>query len=99
MFQSNSTKIQNVYIPKKLRKMIVNKIHKGHQGYLARIRYAKERVFWIGMTKDMKKCVDNCEILEANRNQKEILILRDTPKSPWCVVAADVLEYSSKLYW
>ncbi|CAB3227362.1 unnamed protein product [Arctia plantaginis] len=94
-------KNQQVYIPEKMRGDILEKIHKGHQGLEACLRYARSRVFWIHMARDIKDTVHKCEIceeLDVKRNQKETLQLRKVPEGPWMEVATDILEYDKHKY-
>ncbi|CAB3222022.1 unnamed protein product [Arctia plantaginis] len=94
-------KNQQVYIPDKMRGDILEKNHKGHQGLEACLRYARSRVFWIHMARDIKDTVHKCEIceeLDVKRNQKETLQLRKVPEGPWMEVATDILEYDKHKY-
>ncbi|CAB3241454.1 unnamed protein product [Arctia plantaginis] len=94
-------KNQQVYIPEKMRGDILEKNHKGHQGLEACLRYARSRVFWIHMARDIKDTVHKCEIceeLDVKRNQKETLQLRKVPEGPWMEVATDILEYDKHKY-
>jgi transposase InsO family protein len=88
-----------MYIPSKLRKEILMRIHDGHMGIYKSIQRAKDAVWWPGITNDIKTYVSQCTAcLEQKGNRPEPLISTPLPQLPWQVVGTDLAERGSQSY-
>ncbi|XP_068211824.1 uncharacterized protein [Palaemon carinicauda] len=63
-----------ILIPSKLRDSIKTKLRVTHLGYDSMKRRARDAIFWPGMSKEIKKMVNSCDIfqqynLETRRNR------------------------------
>lgn len=91
---------QQLIIPKKLRKDIIDKIHYNHSGIVKCKNLAKDSFFWPGMCKQIEDRVLNCRICLTYRVTlpKEPLISHDIPTIPWYKVGADILFLGNTMY-
>ncbi len=48
-------------IPKEMRNTIMKDIHMGHSGVDGRLRLARDYVYWLGMSEEIKQTIQNCE--------------------------------------
>ena len=56
---------ERIFIPKLCRNIIKSRLHIAHLGYDSVMRRARDTVFWLGMSKDIKLLTDNCNICQA----------------------------------
>ncbi|KAK9719321.1 Integrase zinc binding domain [Popillia japonica] len=60
-----------VLIPYKLRRTMIDKVHTSHNGINATLNLAKSNLFWPGMTNDIKNKIKECSIcLKYSDNQQ-----------------------------
>ena len=52
---------KRLVIPKEMRSRMKKDIHAGHQGVDTCLRRAREHVFWLGMSKEIKEWIQSCE--------------------------------------
>ena len=79
-------------IPKELRNDMKKRLHSAHIGYDSMMRRVRGKIFWPGMSKDIKQMVDTCETCQERRprNQRETLIQHDDGNAPWHKIELDV---------
>ena len=84
-----------IIVPKILQKKYLEKIHSGHQGINACLARAREYVFWIGYSNDIKETVEKCEICQENDTTRRIQhkYVSDVPPIPWHTVGSDLFYY------
>ncbi len=89
-----------IVVPRVMRKEILEKIHKGHQGLTKSRERAKESVRWSGISTEQKNAVMSCQTCRELRNtqQKEPLISTPLPERPWKRIAVDLCEYKRLKY-
>ena len=87
-------------IPEALRKDVLTTLHTGHQGETKTILLARETVFWPGITNDIRKMVQSCEICAKFQNaQPRMPILQpDLPTEPWQKLGTDIFDYQGGKY-
>jgi len=66
---------ERVFIPFPARAQIKAQVHSANLGYGSMLRRARETMFWIGMSNDIKQLTDNCDVCQQNKpcNPKEPL--------------------------
>ena len=91
---------QQIYIPKKLRPIVIKKLHRAHLGYDSMVRRARETVFWIGMANDLQQTANNCDVCQCTKpkQQKEPLIQHASGTKPFETVTIDLFEFEGKRY-
>ncbi|XP_037799859.1 uncharacterized protein LOC119594848 [Penaeus monodon] len=89
-----------VIIPASMQKLVLDRIHKGHQGITKCQLRAKESVYWTSINKDIEEIVQQCPTCqEMSRSQtKEILIPHELPTQPWQYVGTDLFHYGENDY-
>ena len=89
-----------VVIPEQMKKLVLSRIHDGHQGITKCRERARTSVFWIGINKDIQEMVEKCEHCASNRNahHKEPLLPTPLPSRPWERIAADLCSFEQNTY-
>lgn len=66
----NHKEVKVIYLPQSLISGIVNQVHleMGHQGAFKIIRYIKERFYWTGLSRSIKKIVRRCHICQLSKS-------------------------------
>ena len=87
-------------VPKAAGDELLRRIHNSHLGVNGCLNRARERLYWPGMTGDIKNHVSTCEACrEYERSQtKETLKSHQMPSRPWQYVGADLFELEGKSY-
>ena len=64
------------------------------------MRRARDTVFWLGMSKDIKLLTDNCNICQALKpcNPNEPLRQHNEGRYPWEKCGVDLFELNGKTY-
>lgn len=93
-------KSQQLIIPKKLRRDIINKIHYCHLGIQKCKKRANSCFYWPGMSKQLEDTILSCKICLTHRvtQQKETLIPHDIPSIPWYKIGCDILYLGNIMY-
>ena len=88
-------KVDRVIVPTALRKEMMKRIHASHQGQQACLRRAKDALFWLGMSSQIKEAVSNCSLFAEYQTAqpKEPLISPELPSGPWSIVAQDLYSF------
>ena len=83
-----------------MRASVLDEIHGALMGESKSLSYARDYVFWPGMSAQVKDRVRSCGICNAFRNQqqKESLKLHDIPGLPWQTVGTDLFDYGGHTY-
>ncbi|XP_062619835.1 uncharacterized protein K02A2.6-like [Saccostrea cucullata] len=91
---------ERILIPETMRMDMLHRIHSSHIGVEGRLRRARENLFWLGMTKDVKDFVTKCDTCRSfdDKQMKETLVIHDVPTRPWAKVASDLVSHNSKEY-
>ena len=89
-----------VVIPRLPRADILERMHSSHIGINGCIRRAREAVFYLGLTADIKQTVGNCETcqLYQKSTKKEPLHFHPAPSRPWEKVGIDIFEFRDQAY-
>ena len=74
-----------IIIPETLRSQVLEAIHTGHQGETKCLLLARESVFWLGITNDIKHLVKDCDICNKYQAEQPKLpaMQPDLPTRPW----------------
>lgn len=91
---------QKVVIPKKMRNLILEKIHTGHQGIKKCQQRANEVIYWPGMYRDIDMFISACRTCQkyTKSNQPEPLAPHQIPRTPWLKVGVDIFEHENIKY-
>ena len=88
-----------IVVPKALRKEILEKIHKGHQGILRCRLRVSESVWWPGVSVEVEQFIKSCPVCQKTTvPAREPLIPSTLPSYPWERVAADLFELKKETY-
>ncbi|XP_041361067.1 uncharacterized protein K02A2.6-like [Gigantopelta aegis] len=81
-----------------MRKEILNCLHEVHQGVTKCRNRARHTVWWPGVGKGIKRCVESCEFCQNNRpaHRKEPLKTTLLPPAPWEKLGMDLCEHQEK---
>ena len=89
-----------IVIPASLRADILNKLHEGHLGLTKCRERAKQSVWWPGLSKDLTRLIENCDICSRERtNFKETLQPTEFPARPWSTVGADLFQTENNKHY
>lgn len=69
-FKPDKSEKEVLFLPKVLIDDIVNQVHleMGHQGAYKVIKYIRDRFYWKGLTKDVKRIVKTCHICQLSKS-------------------------------
>ena len=89
-----------VLIPEKLRRQVLDVIHLAHQGKTKCILLAREAVFWPRINNDIRSMVKDCEICNKHQPaQAKLPIMQpELPTRPWEKLGSDIFEFNSSKY-
>ena len=91
---------QGCVVPQSVRPEALSRIHRSHIGQGGCVRFAREHVFWPGMTSQIQDFVSRCETCQtfSRKQQRETLHQELPPDRPWQEVACDLFELEGKHY-
>ena len=91
---------ESILIPKALRKNMKERLHRAHLGYDSMMRRARGKIFWPGISKDIKQMADTCETCQERkpRNQHETLLQHEDGDTPWDKIGLDLFEIQGRQY-
>lgn len=91
---------ERILIPKEYQAEMLTRLHEGHLGIEKCIARAKNSMFWIGITNDVKKLVSECDVCQTYQpgQQKEPLITHERPDIPWYKLGTDVFHFDGNNY-
>ena len=86
-------------IPVTLQKLILEDIHQGHLGVSKCRERAKQAVWWLGLSSQIKILVQNCpECIQERNNFKKPMVLENIPKRAWEKIAIDLFKNNNVWY-
>ena len=93
-------KAHRLVIPASLRAEYLNDLHAGHLGEEKTLLRARETVFWLGISDDVRNAIKLCNTCTKCRpvQQKEQLVPHDVPSLPWFKLVVNTFEYRSHHY-
>ena len=91
---------ERILIPYTLQKSILRKLPYAYLGLDSMLRRARNTVFWLNMTKDLRDTVNNCQPCQALRpaNRKEPLLQHEIGEKPWEKIGMDLFEIENRSY-
>ncbi|XP_059061528.1 uncharacterized protein K02A2.6-like [Achroia grisella] len=89
-----------VYIPRRLRTEMIQRVHDGHMGIDRCKRHARDVMFWPGMSRDVERAVRRCAacVERAHRPPREPLVPHNIPDLPWAKVGSDLFQCGKKYF-
>ena len=93
-------KCNRFLVPPSMRRDMLNRLHKGHQGQEKCKLLARQSVFWPNINSDISNMVMNCEtcLKYSNLNRKEPMVERKLPTKPWEIISSDLFDFGGSLY-
>ena len=87
-------------VPQPNRGYILERLHGAHSGINACLRRCRETVYWPGITADIKKMIERCEICARyqQQTQKEPLMSYPPPTRVWERVGVDIFTFDDRDY-
>ncbi|KPJ18498.1 Transposon Ty3-I Gag-Pol polyprotein [Papilio machaon] len=86
-------------IPTSLQKSILGDIHAGHLGITKCRERAKQSVWWLGLSSQIKVVVENCpQCIQERSNKREPLIVEEVPNRAWQKVGMDLFKNKNMWY-
>lgn len=91
---------EQIVIPISIRKLMIEKVHVGHQGIEYTVNLAKSSLFWPGMGRQIADRVANCDlcIKYSASNAKEPMMTHKTPEYPQQIISMDICEWEQIKY-
>ena len=71
----------------------LDRIHSGHQGYDKCLKKAREFVFWVNYTQDIKEVINKCTLCQETKMVKsteKFKYISDVPLHPWHTWESDL---------
>ncbi|XP_016139457.1 uncharacterized protein K02A2.6-like [Sinocyclocheilus grahami] len=89
-----------IVIPIKMRDEVLARIHEGHQGLSKCRERACLSVWWPGISSDLKRNANQCQLCQNNKPTqcKEPLLVTKLPPGPWRHLGVDLCEAGSHQY-
>ena len=80
-------------IPAKLQMEMLHKIHEGHLGIQKCRDRAKQSIWWLGLSSQLRNLIENCpECVQERKNIHEPFVKQDFPDRPWQKVGMDLFK-------
>lgn len=89
-----------IIIPKKLRYLIINRLHETHLGETKMNAIVSQFYYWPGIRTIVKNIIESCSVCQKFRrsNVSEPLLCHEIPNIPFLKVGADIAECAGKIY-
>lgn len=83
-----------IFIPHIMQDEILSKLHAGHQGVSKCRKRARDTVYWRGISNDIKRVVESCQLCQEHQKKQrhEPLMPTPLPGRPWEKVGVDLFE-------
>ena len=90
----------HIVVPTKLRSSCLAILHIAHMSVNKTLLWARQSIFWPGMTKDITQLISSCStcMKHASRNSSEPLINDIAATKPWQALSIDNFEWSGQKY-
>ena len=100
LYEGVLLKTHQVIVPTVLRKEMLEKIHKSHQGADSSISRAREALFWPGMSANIRQMSEACGICAQFQTEqpREPMKSHEIPKLPWSRISVDLFQLAGKNY-
>ncbi|KAK3108757.1 hypothetical protein FSP39_014959 [Pinctada imbricata] len=87
-------------IPTQLRKEMLDIVHSSHLGIVKCKSRARDIMYWPGMITRIEEIVSECPIcaVHQRQNEKEPLLVTETPDRPWSIISCDLFELHGNHY-
>ena len=91
---------ERIVIPLAMQQEILKKLHLSHQGVEKTRLRARTCVYWRGIDKDIEEITRDCDVCLkfCRKEQKQSMIPRDLPASPWQYLGTDLFEVDNHSY-
>ena len=91
---------ERVVIPTSLRREMKEKVHAGHLGINSCLRRARDLVYWLGMSSEIRQFVETCGVCSTYLDKQipEPIHLHDVPSHPWQKVGTDIFTWAGRNY-
>ncbi|XP_052746701.1 uncharacterized protein K02A2.6-like [Bicyclus anynana] len=89
-----------LYIPKSLRKLMLDRVHEGHLGIDRCKRRARDVMFWPGMSRDVERVVRGCAACAQHAPRPRPAPLRPhyVPDIPWHGIPLELISDNATVY-
>ena len=89
-----------VVVPSCLREDFLRRLHSSHQGFESTLRWARDVVYWPGMSEDIKRVTTSCRPCEENllAQPRQSLLAHEVPDKPWSKIGMDIFRSKGKNY-
>ena len=89
-----------VVVPESLLTQVLEATHTGHQGETKCLLFARQSVFWPGMSGDIRQMVKDCELCNKYQQAQPRLptMQPDLPTRPWEKLGSDIFQFNDANY-
>ena len=92
-------KSDKIFVPQKMRKTILDKLHTSHSGISKSKTLARQFYFWPGLSKEIEHLISNCEVCQLHRpSLSEATQSYQEATAPFQAVSLDLFEYGGADY-
>ena len=87
-----------IFIPTELKSDILEQIHEGHLGMEKCINRARNHVYWIGISNDIRQMVEKCSICQrtSTSQKKPAPQFTEIPPFPWHTLGTDLFYWKQQ---
>lgn len=89
-----------VCIPTSMKSEMLRSVHKAHMGIVKTKHFARDIVYWAGMSKQIEDMIGKCSVCKLNQNKqaKEPMVIHPLPQRMWQKVGSDLFVFNSVYY-
>ena len=93
-------KFGGIVVPQSLQEDLTRRLHSSHLGVEGCLRRARESLYWLRMSTQVKDFVSRCWVCKTYQPKqcKESLIPHEFPVRPWAKVGVDLLTLENRNY-
>ena len=91
---------ERIVIPRAVQPEMKRRIHSGHLGINSCLRRARELLFWPGMSGDIKRHVESCDVCSTycDKQSPETIYMHPVPDRQWAKVGTDLFQIEDRDY-
>ena len=90
---------ERMVIPKGMRREMIERIHRGHQGVEKCLKRARESVWWPKIREELGQYIEKCnECIKNARMKHQPLTNSQLPEGPWEAIGTDLFEFEGRDY-